>query len=80
VLRTLVENTKIAVTTASGTAVTGLGSILDLIPDEIGKLASVVGIVLSVVLIYTHWRKGRADVEKTRLEVELLKRQIDGRG
>lgn len=76
-IRALVENTKVAATTASSTAVTGYTfDVLGMIPDDIGKLASLVGIVLSLVLIYTHWRKGRADLEKTRLEVEVLKMKL----
>lgn len=54
---------------------TGMGMIisLDWIPNDIGKLATLVGILLSVVLIYTHWRKGRIEYKKTQLEIELLK-------
>ena len=43
-----------------------------------GTVATLVGIVLSLVLIYTHWRNGRAEYNKTKLEMELLKRELDG--
>jgi len=48
-----------------------LGTILDLIPNEIGKLATLVGILLSIVLIYAHILA----VHKTRIEIEILRAQ-----
>lgn len=55
----VLTNVKVAVTVAATTISTGLGMFLDLIPDDIGKLATLIGIVLSVVLIYVHWLKTR---------------------
>jgi hypothetical protein len=75
VVTEIVQNPRIASAVASLTTGTGVGTILDLIPDDIGKLATLVGIVLSTVLIYTHWRKGRIEYEKTRLEILLLKQK-----
>ena len=69
----LVTNPKIALTVSTMTTGTGLGTFLDVIPNDIGKLATLVGIVLSSVLIYTHWRKGRIEYERTRLEILILK-------
>ena len=67
------HSTKAAVSTAVGTTTTGVGTILELIPNDIGKLATLVGIILSSVLIYTHFRKGRIEYAKTKLEIEILK-------
>jgi hypothetical protein len=67
------EDPRIATGVGGMTAGTGLMTILEMIPDDIGKLATLVGIVLSSVLIYNHWRKGRIEYEKTRLEVEILR-------
>lgn len=67
-----VSNPKIAGAVSAGTTTTGLGTILDFIPGEIGKLATLVGICLSLVLIYTHWRKGRIEYQKTQLEIKIL--------
>ena len=53
---------------ASATTTTGLGTFLDWIPTDIGKLATLVGILLSIVLIYTHV----LSVKKTRLEILIL--------
>jgi hypothetical protein len=75
----LAENTRVAGSVAAATTGTGLGTILDLIPENIGKLATLIGIVLSLVLIYTHWRKGRIEYEKTRLEIMILKKKEEER-
>lgn len=72
-LQQLASNPKIASGVSAMTTGSGLGTLLDLIPDDIGKLATLVGIVLSVVLIYTHWRKGRIEYKKTQLEILILK-------
>lgn len=58
---------------------TGFGTIMEWIPDDIGKLATLVGIVLSLVLIRNHWRKGSADNEKLQLEIRALKAQENER-
>ena len=72
-LQALANNPKIASVVSGVTTGTGLGTLLDYIPDDVGKLATLVGIVLSSVLIYTHWRKGRVEYELTVLEIELLR-------
>lgn len=72
VAQEVASNPKIATVIATSTAGTGVGTILDLIPDDIGKLATLIGIVLSSVLIYTHLRKGRIEYKKTQLEIKIL--------
>lgn len=69
----LISDIKTAWATAVGTMGTGMGTILEMIPNEIGKLATLVGIILSSVLIYTHLRKGSIEYEKTHLEILILK-------
>lgn len=69
------SDTKVASVVASVTTATGVGTLLELIPDDIGKLATLVGIMLSSVLIYTHWRNGRIEYQKTRLEIEILREE-----
>lgn len=69
----LVSDIKIAWVTVMGTIGSGLGTVLEMIPNDIGKLATLVGIILSSVLIYTHFRKGRIEYEKTHLEILILK-------
>lgn len=69
----MLENPKVAAVVSAATAWTGFGTVMDWIPDDIGKLATVVGILLSLVLIYTHLRRGRIEYAKTQLEIEILK-------
>tara|TARA_R110000744_G_scaffold333450_1_gene438850 strand:+ start:11853 stop:12161 length:309 start_codon:yes stop_codon:yes gene_type:complete len=69
----LVNDIKVAWLMATGTIGSGLGTVLEMIPNDIGKLATLVGIILSSVLIYTHFRKGRIEWEKTHLEILILK-------
>ena len=66
-------NPKIAAAVSLVTTSTGVSTWLSWIPDDIGKLATLVGIALSVVLIYTHLRKGRAEYQKLQLEIEILR-------
>ena len=66
---------KVAGSVSALTTGSGVGTVFDLIPNDIGKLATLIGIILSVVLIYTHWRRGRIQYEKTRLEIEILRQR-----
>lgn len=68
----LVSDIKVAWVTVMGTIGSGLGTVLEMIPNDIGKLATLVGIILSTVLIYTHFRKGRIEYAKTHLEILIL--------
>lgn len=69
----LVSDIKVAWATVMGTIGSGLGTAMEMIPNDIGKLATLIGCILSVVLIYTHLRKGRIEYEKVRLEIIILK-------
>lgn len=67
---------RVAASSAAATTTTGMGTAFDWIPADIGKLGSLVGICLSGVLIYTHIKKGRADLKKTRLEIAALQADL----
>lgn len=70
-------NAKAALVVSAVTTGTGV-STLSWIPDDIGKLAMLVGIILSLVLIRAHLaitRNAEADREKTRLETEIMRRK-----
>lgn len=75
----LLIDAKVAGATAAATTGTGLATILEMIPNDIGKLATLVGIILSVVLIYTHWRKGRIEYKKIQLEIAILEGKEEDR-
>jgi len=63
-------NPKVAGFVSAATTTTGVGSMFDLIPDDIGKLSALVGVILSLVLTYNHARKGH-------MERQILKAVID---
>ena len=73
VIHELAANPKVAHAAAMATTSTGIGTLFDVIPDDIGKLATLVGIILSSVLIYTHARRWHMDSAKNKLELEILK-------
>lgn len=75
----LLIDAKVAGATAAATTGTGLATILEMIPNDIGKLATLVGIILSIVLIYTHWRKGRIEYKKIQLEIAILEGKEEDR-
>ena len=68
---------RLASAVSAGTTSSGLATWLDLIPNEIGKLATLVGIALSVVLIIMHLKKMNHDSKEAYLKQELLQAQID---
>jgi len=63
---------KTGLATAGGTVASGLAQLVGIIPNEIGKLATLIGIALSIVMI-SYWR---AQKRKTQLESELIVEQI----
>lgn len=74
------QNVKLAASTSLATATTGTITWLEWIPSDIGKLATVIGIILSSILIYTHIKKAQRDKElhiiemaKKQLELEQLR-------
>ncbi len=71
----MIQDVKTAVVVATGTTGAGVSSWLELIPNDIGKLATIAGIILSIVLIYSHIGKGR--LERRKLELEIRKLEAD---
>ena len=65
------QSTQTSTVVAVATTGTGLGTILNLIPDDIGKLATVIGILLSLVLIYVHIQTAK----KISMEIRLLEKK-----
>lgn len=61
---------------SASTTVTGLSTWLNLIPSEIGKLATVVGIILSITLIVMHVRKMRQEARESALREAILSEQL----
>lgn len=73
----LMTDPKVGYIVGTSTTTSGLGTWLDLIPNDIGKLATLVGILLSMVLIVMHLRKMVLDARESRLREELLRAQIE---
>ena len=76
------HNVKLAASTSLATATTGTVTWLEWIPADIGKLATLTGLILSTILIYTHIKKAQrekelhiAEMAKTELEIELLQKR-----
>lgn len=68
----LLNDVKVAATVAMGAMGTGLSMFLALIPNDIGKLASLVAIVLTLILVRNHLRNGKKlDLENRKLQIEV---------
>lgn len=78
----ILTSPKVGATVAAITTGTGAGSALDWIPDDIGKLATLVGIILSVILIAVHsvaYRKANLELSIMRTKEEDRKKAAAGR-
>ena len=71
-IATMVADPKVAYGVSGTTATTGIADWLNWIPDDIGKLATLVGIVLSLVLIGNHAARGIMAIRKHRAEMRIL--------
>lgn len=74
------QSVKTAVTVALSTLGAGVGTILDILPDVFGLIASIVAIALSIALIRVHLAKYNQIVLETeiiRAKLEEAKRRKD---
>lgn len=76
-LSKILMDVKTAWVSAIGTASSGIATILDKIPADIGKLATLVGIVFSLVLIYAHIRRLLMDIKTRQLDDQLKQLKIE---
>ena len=72
-VKELMADPRIGAAVASGTV--GTGTIIDLIPDGIGKVSMLIGMILSILLIRVHY----ANLQKIKMEVGIMKRKEDER-
>ena len=82
-LTSATQSIKIAASTSAATMTTGAATWLDWIPTDIGKLASLIGLALSIVLINGAIKKRKMDrdmheseMKKNELEMELLEANL----
>lgn len=64
---------KVAGVTAAGTIASGFASFVGMIPDDIGKGVSLIGGILSIVMIQ-YWRK---NTKKLELETKILQLEFE---
>ena len=63
---------------AATTVGNSVGVAFDVLPDNLlTKVATVTGIMLSCVLIYTHLSRHFRESRRDKLEIKLLERQIE---
>ena len=72
-MKELIADPRVGVAVASMT--TGAGTVLDWIPDGIGKLATLVGIGLSILIACVQ----NVKFKKELLELEIMRRKEDER-
>lgn len=75
VVQEIIHSPKVAAGVSAVTTGTGAGTILEWIPDDIGKLATLVGIILSVILIRVHL----IGLKKLQLEYKIMKDEDSAR-
>jgi len=76
-IKDLLTDTR-AASAVSGTTVTsGLATWLDMVPNEIGKLATLVGTVLSLVMIYVYIQKNSREAKESSVQLEILMLERD---
>jgi len=64
----IIQDVRVGGVVATATTGTGIGTVLEWIPDDIGKLAVLVGIILSSILIFSHLLDIRMRLEKRAIE------------
>lgn len=72
----LLTDMKVAVVVTGTSATTGTVTFLDLIPDDIGKLATMISMALGCVLIVSHGIKMVREHKIGKIEIQLKERQL----
>lgn len=73
----VLSDPKAAATVSAATTASGVSTWFDLIPNDIGKLATVVGMFLSIILI-TYWaQKTYFEVRRNNIELRKLEKEED---
>lgn len=65
-----------AMITSAGTVLSGVITAMEWIPEVLGYIATSIGIILSLVMIYNQFRNGRADHAKTIAETKILNAKL----
>lgn len=70
------QSTKTAASVSGATITSGVATVMEWIPEYIGVLATLSGLVLSIVLIVTHIKKWKREEEKHKIEMKILESKI----
>lgn len=73
------QSPKVGMAVGGGTITSGIGALLELLPSG-ATIVTFSGAVLSLVLAWNHWKRGKLERSKLRLELELLKRELENNG
>ena len=73
----VITNPKTAGIVSNATMATGVATSLDWIPSDIGKLATLVGAILSTVLIVYWVQKIRNDFKRNKLDLEMKRVELE---
>ncbi len=77
-VKELIVNPKTVAAVSTATTSSGLSTWFEWIPSDIGKVAVVIGILLSSVLLYFNVVNGNLTNRKLRLELKLLREKENG--
>ena len=71
------QSPKAATVVAAVTTGSGVSTILDIIPADIGKIATLIGIALSIILICTHSFKFFLDYKEHKKRMKVLDKELE---
>lgn len=71
-VNSLLTNPKTSSVVSTSTVASGLGTWIDLIPNDIGKVASLVGLILTLIVMYCNLLKNAREEQKWQIEKRLL--------
>ena len=70
IVSTMTQDPKIAAGVATTTMGSGIAKHLEWIPADIGEIATLLGIALSLVLIFTHWRQHKLKMKILKFDLK----------
>jgi hypothetical protein len=73
----LATDAKFGITTTVTTTSTGIGTLINWIPQDIGKLTTVVGAIVSIFIVWISYQKHKRDKELAKLDKEIKLQQIE---
>lgn len=72
----IVQEPKTGVAVGAGTFATGMANWMECIPNDIGKLVSLIGILVSVIMLIYHVRKDRREERMSRIRYRVKQEEL----